>query len=230
MKTSNRLLLGLLVVVFVAIGATAMVLKAEFEKIDKGDPFYGYTLESPPPFRAVKLTGNYQRLVQVQPSSEYAIRMDKHSKNGVTWDVSGDTLIVSFDFPTKPQPNFYYYYTIYRRSAGVYITLPDLSSLTTQGITTKLTEWQQDSLQLATQGNQRGVMLTKNQINRLSATTTHGGLIFLESDNAIAYAQVSVQDSSAFTVKYSAVDSLALQMDSTASVELPGALLDKVTL
>ena len=227
MKTSNQLLIGLFVVIFIAIGATAMVLKTEFDKIDKDDPFYGYTLENPPPFRAVKLTGDYQQLVQLQPSREYAIRMNKYAKNGATWKVSGDTLTVSFDFPTQPKPNFHY--AFYDRSASLYITLPYLASLTTQGITTKLTGWQQDSLQLTVRGIQQGSMLTGNRIDQLSATATHNGLILLESDNAIAHARVSVQDSSALTARYSAIDSLSLRIDSTASVELPGALLRTVT-
>ena len=229
MKTSNRLLLGLLAIIFVAIGATAMVLKAEFEKIDTDDPFYGYTLENPPPFRAVRLTGNYQALVQLQPGDEYAIRMNNYSKKGTTWDVSGDTLVVSFDFPTRqPPPDFHY--AFYDRSASVYITLPYLSSLTAAGITTKLIGWQQDSLRLTTQGTQRGLLLTGSNLNQLVATTTQGGFTLLESDNEIVRAQVAVRDSSSFTAKYDVIDSLNLLADSTAQVELPGSLLRKVVL
>ena len=228
MKTSNQLLVGLLAIFFIAIGATAMVLKAEFEKIDKGDPYYGYTLENPPPFRAVRLTGNFQDLVQLQPSDTYEIRMHKSVKDEVHWNVQHDTLVVSFDFPTRQQPAFYY--AFYDHQVRVYIMLPDLSSLTAQGITAKLTGWQQDSLQLMMQGTQRGLLLAESNIHQLSATATQGGFILLEADSKIAQAQVAVQDSSSFTAKYNVIDSLDLRMDSTAQVALPGSLLSKLGL
>ena len=226
MKTSNQLLIALLALIFVAIVATSMVLKAEYEKIDKDDPYYGYTLENPPPFKAVKLTGHFQELVQLQPSDAYEIRMHKSVKDEVQWNVQDDTLVVSFDFPVRQQPDFYY--AFYSRSARVYIMLPHLASLNTKGVTTKLTGWKQDRLALSMQGSERGLLLTESSIGQLSATATQGGLILLEAGNRVAKAQVVVQDSSAFTAKYGVIDSLDIQADPTAQVQLPGSMIRKL--
>ena len=226
MKTSNQLLIGLLAVIFVAIAGTAMILKAEFEKIDKDDPFYGYTLENPPPFQAVKLEGNCQDLVQLQPSDTYEIRMNERTRDRVTWKMHGDTLVVSFDFPVRQQPDFYD--AFYSRSASVYIMLPHLSSLNTHGVTSKLTGWKEARLQLMMQGSWRGLLLTESNIGHLSASVAQGGFVLLEDDNRITQAQVAVRDSSSFTAKYHAIDSLDIQMDSTAQVALPGSLFSRL--
>lgn len=223
MKTSNQLLIALLALVFIAIVATSMVLKAEYDKIDKDDPYYGYSLENPPSFRAVKLTGNFQELVQLQPGDAHEIRMHKSVKDEVQWKVQGDTLVVSFNFPVRQQSDFYN--AFYSRSARVYVMLPHLSSLNARGVTAKLTGWKQDSLELSMQGSKRGVLLAESTIDQLSATAMQGGLILLEAGNRVAEAQVVVRDSSSFTAKYDVIDSLDLRADPRAQVALPGSLL-----
>ena len=55
MKTSNKLIISLFALLFLAILGSAMVLKAEYDKIDQDDPFYGYTSEVVTGFSAVKL-------------------------------------------------------------------------------------------------------------------------------------------------------------------------------
>jgi hypothetical protein len=74
MKTSNQLLIGLLVIIFAAIFGTATVLKNVYEGIDKDDPYYGYSTEALAEFTAVKLEGKYPNLIQIQAGDQFEIK------------------------------------------------------------------------------------------------------------------------------------------------------------
>jgi len=96
MKTSNRLLIALLTVTLAAILSSNLVLKAEYEKIDFKDPFYGYQTAKLPPFKVVKLSGGHAGLIQLQPGTAYEVRVSAKDSNEVKWQVRNDTLELYF--------------------------------------------------------------------------------------------------------------------------------------
>ncbi len=113
MKTSNALLIAVLVVTGLALTGFNLVLKAEYGKIDFKDPYYGYVLENLPPFKVLRLRGSYSGLAQIQQGKESQIRIREWGKKDVKWQLRGDTLEVSwhktgntltFTAPATPLP------------------------------------------------------------------------------------------------------------------------------
>lgn len=224
MKTSNKLLISLCLVVFLAMLGSSMILKSEFEKIDRNDPYYGFSRESLQPFKAVKIKGHYPWLVQLQNSEEFEIRTNNASETRLDWKVNADTLEISIDYPDDKK-QYQQNNPFYHNSVGIYITAPRLSGIQTEGISCKLSGWNEEEMMIDMQGRERGIMLTQSSIAHLSARVKKGGLILLETDNQIKHARVQVRDSSTFTVEHGALDSLDIQVDERAQIKLPGNLL-----
>ncbi|MEQ9440179.1 MAG: hypothetical protein RIG62_14090 [Cyclobacteriaceae bacterium] len=226
MKTSNKLIISLLALLFLAILGSAMVLKAEYDKIDQNDPFYGYTSEVVTGFSAVKLQNQYLELVQVQEGDKFEIKK-RNAHDNVQWAVQDDTLVLTF--PQMKLPPYYSFASIITRELpGVYIITPQLGSVHSQGIICKLKGWQQSNLQLVTEGETGGILLAGNTIEHLSASVALGSTLRINADNQVGQAQVAVRDSSAFVTEYNAIDSLKIGADATARIQLPGSLYSQL--
>lgn len=226
MKTSNQLLIALLVIIFLGMFSTNMILKGEYENVDQKDPFYGYSRESVSSFKVVKLEGSYQGLVQLIPGDSFEIRVGRRGKGGMQWEVSNDTLIMSHPQFTLPQ--WVSTEQVFHWVPDFYIMMPQLDAVYTQGIICKISNWQLEALQLTQEGRKSGVTVANSHIAALKASVSKGSLLQLETDNQIQQAQMHIQDSSTLLTQKQAIDSLDLQVDSTAFVKLPGSLLNKL--
>jgi hypothetical protein len=222
MKTSNQLLIALLAIIFIGIISTNMVLKSEFERIDQSDPFHGYSRESVSSFKVVKLEGTYQGLVQMIPGDSFEILVSSHGKGGMQWEVKGDTLMMTH--PSFTLPQWLTIEQVFHRTPSFYIMAPQLSEVHSRGMMCKLSDWQLEALQLTQEGNKSGITIAKSSIADLKASVSKGSLLQLETDNQIQYAQIAIRDSSTLLTQKQAIDSLDLQVDSTAYVKLPGSL------
>ncbi|MDF9794959.1 hypothetical protein OKW21_000222 [Catalinimonas alkaloidigena] len=227
MKTSNKLLFILVTVLFMGILASSMVLKSEFEKIDRDNPFYGYAQENLEPFTAVKLSGNYPHLVQLQQGDTYELLTTHDARPNLLWEVKDDTLVISIQYP-ESNSSYNQNYAFYDNHAGVNIIAPHLSALFTEGITCRLSGWDEAQMSIHMKGYQRGILLKENTIAQLSASIRQGGLVLLDENNKVELAKIEVRDSSTFTAGYAAIDSLNINVDQTAQVKLPGYLLSRL--
>lgn len=236
MKTSNQLLIGLLILLFVGITASAMILKSEYEKIDKDDPFYGYSTDTLADFSAVRMEGKFFGLILIQPGDQFEIKTRTQMINAeisekasrLKWKVRNDTLVLSYaadDFPRW----FNARSTLNNPRSNFYIFAPQLTSVQSQSFTCKLSGWDLADLELVQQGENSAMALTESRIGNLSASVTQGGLMRIEQPNQIAKAQVEVRDVSTFTVRPSAIDSLALKVDPEAQVTVPGKLFTRLS-
>ena len=103
MKTSNILLTCLLAVMLLFIVGSNLVLKAEFDKIDRKDAFYGYKQETVKTFKYIKIQGKQIGITQIQPGKNYEIRFNKDRKL-FDWKVIGDTLEMTYKRTWNEQP------------------------------------------------------------------------------------------------------------------------------
>jgi len=227
MKTSNQLLIGLIVIIFAAIFGTATVLKGVYEGIDKDDPFYGYTSEVLDEFIAIRIEGNYPGLVQIQYAEKFEIKWVGQTAEEFQWNIQSDTLILTH--PAAELPNRFTADNILARRSNFYIMAPTITSVQSEAIC-RLKDWQLPTLELAQKGEGSGMALTESSIGKLSASVSQGGMIRVEQANQIKQATVEVRDVSTFTVRPSAIDSLRIEVDPEAQVTIPGELLDKLNL
>jgi hypothetical protein len=221
MKTSNILLTCLLAVTLLFIVGSNLVLKAEFDKIDRKDAFYGYKQETVKPFKYVKLQGKQIGITQIQPGTSYEIRFNKDRKL-FDWKVIGDTLEMTYKRTWNEQPN---QHDKLNYKPVVYILAPQISGVTTEKTTSIVKGWKNQNMIIKQSGNV--MLLTDNTIHDLSALLTQGGNMKIDSNNRIENSITEVKDSSSFSTDKNIFKSFQAHVDSTGHISLPGDLYRK---
>jgi len=227
MKTSNLLLLALFAFIFISMIGYDLGLKKNFARIDRTDPYYGYSHDTLPSFKYIKLTGKQFGMVQILPGKIFEMRSQNLSgfpyHAGLDWKVVGDTLFVdhSLDIEGYPFGNGY----TFGRNTYLYIMAPALSGVQSYGIVTSVKGWKEGTLSIRQTGE--AMLLTDNALDQLSIEAHAGGYVEMKSSNQIGTAMIQMRDSSTLIVEKDVFKSFQLQMDSTAHINLPGSLLRK---
>ena len=226
MKTSNQLVILILLIFFGSIIGSAMILKQEYQKINFDDPFYGLKRYELPVFSTVKLSGNYHGLVEIRPGEKHEI-LKVESMNIFEWEVRKDTLFLSYTGEAKGG-RYFSEQTLRRPSARAYILAPSISSLTSEGMSCRITKMATDNFQAKFSGPAGGMSFKDNTFRKLSAQTVDSGLLQIEYDNQIEMALISAEDKSKVIITGQQIDSLQLNISPQANLQLPGALLEKL--
>jgi hypothetical protein len=221
MKTSNILLICLLAVTLLFIVGSNLVLKAEFDKLDRKDAFYGYKQETVKTFKYVKIQGKQIGITQIQPGTNYEIRFNKDRKL-FDWKVIGDTLEMTYKRTWNEQPN---QHDNLKFKPVVYILAPQISGVTTEKATSIIKGWKNQNMIIKQSGNV--MLLTDNTIHDLSALLTEGGNMKIGSNNRIENAAAQVKDSSTLSTEKNIFKSFQAHVNSTGHISLPGDLYKK---
>lgn len=223
MKKSNILIIALLAITLLFVVGSNLVLKAEFEKIDLNDPYYGFKKEALKPFSYVKVNGKQVGVTQIEPGAAFEIRyiVDKKMLN---WEVNGDTLELThraildeydrnYDLDTKP---------------AIYISAPKLSGIDVTNTVNIIKGWKTANFTLKQKG--KSLLLTDNSISNLSATIDSGGYMLINGKNKIGKSEIIVKDSSELSSEKDIFGSFQVSVDSSAKIKLPGSLYKKINL
>ncbi|CAN5305187.1 hypothetical protein BH23BAC1_BH23BAC1_23940 [soil metagenome] len=228
MKKSDKLILGLFIVMVMGIFSTNMILKAEFDKINFKDIYHNYSQQSLTYFKNIRLEGSYGGLIQIQKGQETEIRILKGNVNHFHWEIVGDTLILIYNNDWKP----YNYRTedAFDLEPTAFIIAPELKSITAKGVNCKLTDWEEREWKLIHQGHNSGMFLSNNKIETLQADLKQGGLLSIGSKNSIKNANFQIQDTSSFVIEKDVFEVLNIRTDPKASIRIPGSLYQKLAM
>ncbi|MCF2487420.1 hypothetical protein [Dyadobacter sp. CY347] len=223
MKTSNILIIIMLSLFLSAMVASNLVLKKEFDKIDRKDPYSGYTKHSLQPFHYVKLQGVGFGVTEVSQGKDFEIKFVVDRKF-LDWKVINDTLTVNYkkDFPEGGQSPQQIVHTL----PSVYIFVPALKGLESNTINCKIKNMKQESLTVKQIGG--AMVMLENQISDLRADFVSGAIVTTYRENEFGNSKITVQDSSTFQVDSNVFKSLDLQVGDSAHVKVPGSLLKKL--
>ncbi len=229
MKTSNLLLLGLISFVFVAMVGVHVSIKAELDKIDFKDPLSGYSRHSVKPFKHIKLTGQPFGSIQIQPGGTFEIGKEEKDQIGqsmiLEWQQRGDTLYVSQQMEAGSKtipytPDGYVF-----RKPHLYIIAPTVSSLISQGITSRVSHWAGGKFSIVQIG--KGLLISDNRFDEIVIDAAQESYVGIDEKNHLGSTTVILRDSSELAVEKDVVGKLNLRADSTTSVTLPGSVLRK---
>lgn len=228
MKTSNKLLILLFALsIFLMIGS-GFSLKAKFEKIDRKDPYFGYSSDLVKPFKYIKLTGNFFGYTQIEPGKKFEVRMSDFrsysNRPDITWKVIGDTLNVNYK--TSGQQSSYNG-NIFIGAPHVYIIAPELSGVHSIGLMSKIQGWKNGAFSVEQKGH--GVLFSNNHFSDLSINVQSGGNVKIEGQNLLGNTSVLVKDSSNLTADKDVFKTFGMKIDSAAYVSLPGSLVTKTS-
>lgn len=230
MKTSNILLLALLAFVFLSMIRYDLGLKRTFDCIDRSDPYYGFSHDTLPPFKYIKLTGKQFGMVEIIPGKKFIMRgrdlSGFPSNPRLEWKVAYDTLFIDHTLDIESYPRYPYRDgDVFGKNTYLYIMAPALSGIQSDGIVTSVKGWKGDEFLVKQTGE--GIRLMDNVFDQLSIEAHAGGFVEMKGKNQIGAATMQVRDSSTLIVNKDVFKTLQIQVDSSAHLNLPGSLLKK---
>ncbi len=136
MKFTSRMLLLLLLVVLAGLFSSNMLLKKQYDQVDKSDLYWTYNKVLEQPFKYLKITGGNITNIAFEQSTKPSVRLlqewVRYHGGEIKAHVSNDTLYIDFDF--KPA-NLYEKFWL-QTQTPVRIFAPQLLSV--DGFNTKL--------------------------------------------------------------------------------------------
>lgn len=221
MKTSNILIIGLLGFLLSTLIGFNLVLKAEFDKIDRKNPFYGYKQESLDDFKFLKVIGADFGVTQIERGGDSHISYNI-DRNMLNWKFIGDTLALTFTQAQPVQPNIY---QLFDDRPSVYIVTPTLNGLQAVNATNILKNWKNTDFKLT--AIESACLLTDNNIKNLDASLSRGALLKIDHNNSVMSSKISVKDSSSLNAEKNVFKVFDVQADSLANIKVPGSLYKK---
>jgi hypothetical protein len=229
MKKSNILIICLIALSFLAMVGSGLSLKSQFDKIDRKDPFSGFKKNSLENFKHIRLSGNYFGVTQIEPGAQSQIKLitgnTAEGEPRVTWKISGDTLIVNYKHDNVRK--LHYSQNMLFQQPNVLIVSPKLTSITSDGIATRIQGWKADSLSIQQKGF--GIILNDNNIKMLSTNLYSGAHLEIDPKNAFTHSKITLEDSSSISSPKDIFQALRMKADSSSKISIPGSLLRKMT-
>jgi hypothetical protein len=104
MKLSSRILLSMLVILVTSLLLSNIVLRKEYNKIDKGDLYWNYTTVFNQPFKYLKIDGGNDTRIAFEQNKNFSVRIlndwERFHPPLVQSFVKNDTLFIKFIYKT----------------------------------------------------------------------------------------------------------------------------------
>jgi hypothetical protein len=112
MKFTSKILLVLAIILIGALLSSNIILKKEYDKVDKSDIYWNYHKILQQPFKYLKITGGNGTRIAFEQSQHYSVRIlqewERYHGGKVKAHVTNDTLYINFDYvPPTPYDFFY---------------------------------------------------------------------------------------------------------------------------
>jgi hypothetical protein len=116
MKFTSKVLVALAVILISALLSSNIILKKEYDKVDKSDIYWNYHKILQQPFKYLRITGGNGTRIAFEQSQHYSVRIlqewERYHGGGIKAHVDNDTLYINFDYvPPTPYDFFYIKYT-----------------------------------------------------------------------------------------------------------------------
>ncbi len=112
MKFTSKVLVALTVILIGALLSSNIILKREYDKVDKSDIYWNYHKILQEPFKYLKITGGNGTRIAFEQSPNYSVRIlqewERYHGGKIKAHVTNDTLYITFDYvPPTPYDFFY---------------------------------------------------------------------------------------------------------------------------
>ncbi len=105
MKFTSKILAGLFVVLVGGVLSSNIIMKREYDRVNKSDIYWTYDNVLEQPFKFLKITGGNGTKIAYEQNAASSVRILREWKNwlkgGIKAHVSNDTLYIDFDY--KPE-------------------------------------------------------------------------------------------------------------------------------
>jgi len=108
MTFTSKILLTLLIVMIAGLLISNVIMKKEYDKINKSDIYWNYETVISQPFKFLRITGGNVSNIAFEQGPKYSVRIlnqwKRNFNGGIMARIDKDTLVVDFDF--KPANQF----------------------------------------------------------------------------------------------------------------------------
>jgi hypothetical protein len=112
MKFTSKVLLALAVILIGALLSSNIILKREYDKVDKSDIYWNYHKILQQPFKYLKITGGNGTRIAFEQSPHYSVRIlqewERYHGGEIKAHITNDTLYVNFDYVPPTPFDFFY--------------------------------------------------------------------------------------------------------------------------
>jgi hypothetical protein len=155
MKLTSKILAALLIILIAGLLSSNIILKKEYDNIDKTDIYWNYEKVLQQPFKYIKITGGNGSRIAFEQSPKYSVRIlqewKRYHGGEVKANVKHDTLYLNFDFtPANQYEKFWM-----RNITGVRIFSPTLLSVDGYNTNFEMFKLKQKSINVNITGKSR---------------------------------------------------------------------------
>jgi hypothetical protein len=152
MKFTTRILLLIFILMIAGLLSSNMILKKQYNNIDKSDIYWTYNKVLEQPFKYLDITGGNETNIFYEQSAKPSVRLlqewVKYHGGKVKADVRNDTLFLNFDYkPANPFEKFWL-----QNAAPVRIFSPELLSVTGNNTHFEMQKLKQKSISISMHG------------------------------------------------------------------------------
>jgi hypothetical protein len=187
MKNSNKILLGLIIILLGGTVIFDILLRNTYLKINRNDPLKNYETLSLKPFNHLKIKGGNAYAIELKQASKTEMKVLNNRKSFLNSSQKGDTLFISFTVMSNNQLRFADNLPI-----GLIISAPAIKTITADGNSVLLHNWDTDSLKLTLNGN-AAMRLSKNTIKQLYVNGNYYTVFDFETENRITSLDLKLQ-------------------------------------
>jgi len=223
MKTSHILFLTTLSLFIAFTLGINWVLKSEFDKIDKTDPYVGFSSHPLKPFKYVKLHGTGFGLTEIRTDKAPELKMIIEPKY-LDWKVANDTLTIFYKEDWKR--NNMIIGSDYEARPSIYVFTPELAGIVSEQIRTRVMRAKTPRLDVRQHGD--GMLIIRSEIGTVKADVKNNGYLRFHSSNSPLNADITIADSSSFHSDKDIFKHLDTSIDSTAHLNVPGSVIQKL--
>src|SRR2546423_7450700 len=102
MKLTSRILIALLIILIAGLLWSNIILKKEYDSLDKTDTYWNYEKVLQQPFKYLKITGGNDTRIAFEQGPKYSVRVlqewKRYHGGEIKAHVKNDTLFINFDF------------------------------------------------------------------------------------------------------------------------------------
>ena len=231
MKTSLKLLIGLVLCLIIAMFGAAISLRNQYDKLDKSDRYASWQKKSLPAFRAVKITGPSAAIVLIEPGASPRLLCDSlaQPKNTTyTSRVESDTLflqvapIAGWNFRIEDEDDEWH-------SPQIVVQVPTLTAVSTVNALCQIHNFKGENLTLKQNGKGGKILLEHLKMNQLTASLSgQNQLVLYGINNRIDRANITARNSARVFQYTDFQEGLTLTADSTVKLRLTGKALQQI--
>lgn len=190
MKTSNKILCSLLMILFISMVTIDFTLNNAYAKISLDDPFKNYEHIAVRPFKYLVIRGGNGYAIEIKQADTAGMVVMKSRRGFLSTAYHQDTLLVQFNVAGTNQNQL-----PESLPKGLIITSPAIAVIYAAGTSNIVQGWKADRLKLVLAGNASADISHMN-INGFTAIGSENSLFRFQSGNQLKSLDLRIKDNS----------------------------------